>query len=72
MTIFLNMVAKKEGNVYPSIFLKLEDGEEITLSYVQYIYISPNLTVKVQRVNTDLSIYEDKTYTNVKWVQIIN
>lgn len=71
MTIFLNMVAKKEGNVYPSIFLKLEDGEEITLSYVQYIHTSPS-SITVCRVNTDLSIYEDKTYTNVKWVQVLN
>ena len=35
MTIFLNMVLNKKGAYYPSIFLKLENGEEITLSYVQ-------------------------------------
>ncbi len=72
MAIFLNMVLKKEGAVYPSVFLKLENGEEITLSYVQYIYISPNSTIKVQRINTDLSILEEETYSNVKWIQVLD
>lgn len=71
MTIFLSMVLNKEGTVYPSVFLKLENGEEITLSYVQYIRTSLS-SVTVCRVNTDLNIYEDKTYDNVKWVQVLN
>lgn len=71
MTIFLSMVLNKEGTVYPSVFLKLENGEEITLSYVQYIHTSLS-SVTVCRVNTDLNIYEDKTYDNVKWVQVLN
>lgn len=71
MTIFFNMVIKREGTVYPSVFLKLENGEEITLSYVQYIHTSPS-SVTVCRVNTDLNIYEDKTYTNIKWVQVLD
>ena len=72
MTIFLNMVLKEGDAVYPSIFLKLENGEEITLSYVQYVYTSPNSTVMVSRINTNLGIYENLTYTNVKWVQVLD
>lgn len=71
MTIFLNMVLKKEGAVYPSVFLKLENGEEITLSYVSYFHTSSS-SVTVCRVDTDLGVNENLTYTNVKWVQVLN
>ena len=71
MTIFLNMIIKNDGAYYPSIFLKLENGEEIILSYVQYIHTSPS-SVTVSRVNTDLDINEVKTYDNVSWMQILN
>ncbi len=72
MTIFLNMVLKEEGAVYPSVFLKLENGEEITLTYVQYIYTSPNSKLLICRVNTDLGICENETYKNVKWIQVLD
>ena len=72
MSVFLNMVLTKEGCVYPSVYLKLENDEEVVLSYVQYFHTSLPSTVKVTRVNTDLGICEDITYTNVKWMQVLN
>lgn len=72
MTVFQSMIIKDEGIVYPSLCLELEDGSEIVLTYVQYFHVSPSSEIRVCRVNTDLGIQEEKTFTNVKWIQVLN
>jgi hypothetical protein len=72
MCVFMDMITKNGMDFfYPSIEIKFKNGEEIIVSYVQYVFIGSDY-ICANRIHEESEIHEEVTYKDVRYFRIAN